>query len=164
MKNLDSFELGTIEREVYVDAAPEVVYDVISSPANIAQWFPDEASYDAVVGGTGTITFTMPDGPVVEAIAVVEAEPPRTFSFRWTQPAGEQAGAGNSLLVTFALSPSGDGTTVRLTETGYRERGWEAAVLEATFWDHAGGWEQILPRLAPYAESVAAAGIGGSRA
>lgn len=154
MQNLDSFELGTIEREVHVDAAPEVVYDVVSSPEHIAHWFPDEASYDAVPGAGGTITFNMPAGPVVEAILVVEAERPRTFSFRWTQPAGEPAAEGNSLLVTFTLTPSGGGTSVRMTETGFRERGWEAAVLEATYDEHAGGWTQILPRLAPYAESI----------
>jgi hypothetical protein len=36
--------------------------------------------------------------------------------------------------------------------------GWEAAVLEATYLDHANGWEHFLPRLVSYAESV------GSRA
>lgn len=155
MQNLDSFELGTIEREVYVDASPAVVYDVVSNPEHVTHWFPDEASYGAVPGGSGTIVFHLPDGKVAETISIVEAEPPRTFSFRWTTPPGEQAGPANSLLVTFALSPSGTGTTVRMTETGYRERGWEAAMLEETFHDHAGGWTQILPRLAPYAESVA---------
>ena len=44
---------------------------------------------------------------------VVDAEPPRTFSFRWTHPAGEVAAAGNSLLVTFDLSPSGGGTLLQ---------------------------------------------------
>ena len=155
MQNLDSAELGTIEREVYVDAAPEVVYEVVSRPEHIAHWFPDEAAYEPVPGATGTIAFQMPDGRVVETIAIVEAQPPRTFSFRWTAPAGEAAVAGNSLLVTFTLTPSGGGTTVRMAETGFRERGWEAAVLEETFRDHAGVWSQILPRLAPYAEAVA---------
>lgn len=156
MQNLDSLELGTIEREVFVDAAPEVVYQVVSSPEHIAEWFPDEAAYEPVPGATGTIAFHMPGGTVVETISIVEAEPPRTFSFRWTMPAGEEAAAGNSLLVTFTLTPSGAGTTVRMVETGFRERGWEAAVLEETFHEHAGGWTQILPRLAPCAESVAA--------
>jgi hypothetical protein len=58
------------------------------------------------------------------------------------------AGPGNSLLVTFELTPAGEGTTVRFSETGYRERGWEAAVLEATYNDHRQGWEFYLPRLA----------------
>lgn len=164
MKNLDSFELGTIEREVYVDASPRVAYDVISRPEHIAQWFPDEASYDVTPGATGTFVFNTPDGRVAETITIVEAEPPRTFSFRWTAPAGEAAVAGNSLLVTFTLSPSGSGTTVRMAETGFREHGWEAAVLEAAYQDHSGGWDEIVPRLAPYAESVSRSLDTGRRA
>jgi hypothetical protein len=37
-----------------------------------------------------------------------------------------------------------------MTETGFRERGWEAAVLEETYLDHSQGWDYHLPRLAPY--------------
>ena len=36
----------------------------------------------------------------------------------------------NTLLVTFELLPSGAGTVLRLTETGFREIGWNDAVLE----------------------------------
>ena len=36
---------------------------------------------------------------------MVEAEPPRLFSFRWVYPADEVGDAGNSLLVTFELVP-----------------------------------------------------------
>ncbi len=89
------------------------------------------------------------DGAVV-AIAVVDARPPRTFSFRWTQPADAVAAEGNSLLVTFDLTPSGGGTLLKMTETGFREMGWEAAVLEHQYQEHLTGWEFYLPRIAPY--------------
>jgi uncharacterized protein YndB with AHSA1/START domain len=87
-------------------------------------------------------------------LTVVDAQPPRMFSFRWTQPAGEEAVAGNSLLVTFDLRPSGAGTMVRMTETGFREMGWEAAVLEFTYQDHSQGWDFFLSRLAPYVATL----------
>ncbi len=80
----------------------------------------------------------------------MEVQPPSRFSFRWVYPEGEPAAAGNSLLVTFDLVPSGDGTTVRLTETGFREKGWEAAVLEQQYNEHVGGWDQHFPRLGQY--------------
>ena len=60
------------------------------------------------------------------------------------------------LLVTFELEPSGDGTTLRLTESGWREKGWEAAVREEAFHDHERGWDMFLPRLQGYAPSVVA--------
>ena len=43
-------EFGTIEREIYVDAAPEIVVEVVSSPDHVQQWWPDEASYEPLLG------------------------------------------------------------------------------------------------------------------
>ncbi|WP_242424673.1 SRPBCC domain-containing protein, partial [Frankia sp. EI5c] len=88
------------------------------------------------------------------AFTVVEARPPRTFSFRWTHPADEAAAVGNSLLVTFDLAPAGGGTLLRMTETGFREMGWEVAVLEQQYQEHVAGWDHFLPRLAPYVATL----------
>jgi hypothetical protein len=44
-----------------------------------------------------------------------------------------------------------------MTETGFRERGWEAAVLEEAYRDHSQGWDYHLSRLAPYVETYLAA-------
>lgn len=151
-------EFGSIERELRIDATPEVVYEVISSPEHLREWWPDDAEFDAIPGATGTITFGDPASPdaMVERLTVVEADSPRRFSFRWVSDEGAPAGPGNSLLVTFDLVPSGDGTLLRFRETGFRERGWEAAVLEETYLDHARGWELFLPRLAAYADGLVA--------
>ncbi|MEV6930988.1 SRPBCC family protein [Dactylosporangium sp. NPDC051485] len=148
-------ELGTIEREIYVEASPEIVFEVVSSPDHIKQWWPDEADYEATPGSTGVISFGDPaQGGHVASFAVVEVAPPRTFSFRWIHPAGQEAVPGNSLLVTFDLSPSGGGTLVRMTETGFRELGWEAAKIEHEYRDHVTGWDHFLPRLAPYVATL----------
>jgi uncharacterized protein YndB with AHSA1/START domain len=152
-------EYGSIEREIQVEATPEVVYEVISRPEHLRQWWPDEAELEPVPGATGVITFgdsSTPDSHVV-SLTVVEADPPRRFSFRWTHGAGEPATATNSLLVTFDLVPAGDGTLLRLVETGFRERGWEAAVLEECYRDHVTGWDHFLPRLVTYAMRLVSA-------
>ena len=143
-------EFGTIEREIYVEATPETVFEVVSSPDHLKEWWPDEARYDPVPGGQGTIAF----GDKVASFAVVDARPPRMFSFRWTHPAGEVAVEGNSLLVTFELTPSGPGTLLTMTETGFREMGWEVAVLEQQYREHGAGWDFYLPRLAPYVSTL----------
>ena len=59
--------------------------------------------------------------------------------------------------MTFELSPSGAGTVLRLTETGFRERGWEIAVLEEAYQDHVTGWDFYLPRIAERAVRQVAA-------
>jgi uncharacterized protein YndB with AHSA1/START domain len=151
-------ELGTIEREIFVEATPEVVFDVVSRPEHLQEWWPDEAAYEPVPGGTGEIRFGDHGvGGMDVSFTVVEVAPPRTFSFRWTHPAGERAAVGNSLLVTFELRPSRGGTLLRMTETGFREMGWEVAVLEQQYHEHETGWDFYLPRIAPY---VARLGVG----
>jgi uncharacterized protein YndB with AHSA1/START domain len=148
-------EFGSIQREIFVEATPEIVFDVVSSPDHLTQWWPDDARYEPVPGSAGEISFGDPDaGGKVVAFTVVDARPPRTFSFRWTHPLGETAEVGNSLLVTFELEASGGGTLLRMTETGFREQGWEAAVLEERYRDHVTGWDHFLPRLAPYVATL----------
>jgi uncharacterized protein YndB with AHSA1/START domain len=149
-------EFGTLGHEMYIDAAPEVVFDVVSSPDHLKEWWPDDASYDPTPGSAGEIVFGDRDaGGTVVAFTVVDARPPRMFAFRWTHPADQVAAEGNSLLVTFDLTPSGGGTLLKMTETGFREMGWEVAVLEEQYREHVQGWEYFLPRLAPYAETIA---------
>jgi uncharacterized protein YndB with AHSA1/START domain len=81
---------------------------------------------------------------------VVTAEPPRLFAFRWTYPEDRVDDSASTLLVTFELTPSGTGTTIRLTETGFREMGWETAKLEAEYRQHIVGWDIFVPRLGEY--------------
>jgi len=142
----EDMEFASLERVVYIAASPEVVFEVVSRPEHIREWWPDDASYDVSPGATGRISFGDPDaGGVVETLTVVDVRPPDSFTFRWT---------GADLLVTFTLTASGEGTLLKLTETGFREAGWERAVLEATYREHEEGWDHFLPRIAPYVATL----------
>jgi uncharacterized protein YndB with AHSA1/START domain len=147
-ERVQSMEYGSIEREIHVDASPEVVFEVVSSPEHISQWWSDDADVEATPGAVGELVFG--DRAKVVPIKVVTAEPPRLFAFRWTYPEDRVDDAANSLLVTFELTPSGTGTTIRLTETGFREMGWETAKLEAEYRQHIVGWDIFVPRLGEY--------------
>lgn len=145
-------EYGSIEHEIHVDASPKVVFEVVSRPEHLKKWWPDEANFEPAVGAAGDITFhgSTPGEENVVSIMVVELQPPHRFSFRWDYDAGAVPGPGDSILVTFDLEPSGEGTRVRMTETGFRERGWEAAVLEQNYQEHVQGWNYFIPRLGDY--------------
>jgi uncharacterized protein YndB with AHSA1/START domain len=151
-------EYGSIEREIHVEASPEVVFDVISSPVHIKHWWTAETKLPPTEGASGELVFG--ERGTAEAkhvqITVVEVQPPRLFSFRWVHSVGEVATASNSLLVTFELTPAGAGTAVRMTEVGFREMGWEAAVLEDAYQDHCTGWDYFVPRIGEYAERLVA--------
>jgi len=149
-------EYGKLEREIEINASPATVFEVITSPAHLTNWWPDEALIEPTPGAVGELIFgdrSSPEAHVAQ-ITVVEAEPPRLFSFRWVSPEGEDAREDNSLLVTFELHARGDGTLLRMTETGFREKGWGAAVLEQQYRDHREGWDHFLSRLASYAPTV----------
>ncbi len=152
-------EYGSIERAIRIEAAPEVVYKVISTPEHLREWWPDEADLEPVPGGTGVLTFgdSSKPGAHLAPLTVIEADPPRRFSFRWVYDEDVPAAPGNSLLVTFDLVPSGAGTLLRLTETGFREKGWEAAVLEEQYRDHATSWDYYLSRLDLYVAKLVSA-------
>jgi uncharacterized protein YndB with AHSA1/START domain len=153
-------EYGSIEREIYVDASPEVVFEVVSRPEHLREWWPDDATLDdPAPGGTGELVFgdRAAESAIVVPMTVVESVPPRLFSFRWAYEPSLAPDPSNSFLVTLELVPSGPGTTVRLTETGFREQGWEAAVLEAAYLDHVGSWARYVPRLAEYVARLVSA-------
>jgi uncharacterized protein YndB with AHSA1/START domain len=139
----------SIEREIRVEAVPEVVYEVVSSPEHLREWWPDDADLDATPGTTGTVTFRREDGTKIVPLTVVEADPPRRFAFRWAYD-DEPPTADNSLLVTFDLLPVDGGTLLRFAETGYDEAGKPDEMLE----DHTSGWAYFLPRLAPYVDRL----------
>jgi uncharacterized protein YndB with AHSA1/START domain len=149
-------EYGTIEREVEIDASPATVFEVITSPEHLREWWPDDAVVEPTPGATGHLVFgDRSSGEAhVPQLTVVDAVAPRLFSFRWTHPEDQDAREGNSLLVTFELSARAGGTLLRMTESGFREMGWEVAVLEQQYQDHVEGWDFFLPRLVGYAATV----------
>jgi uncharacterized protein YndB with AHSA1/START domain len=145
-----------LEREIEINASPATVFEVITSAKHLTVWWPDEAIVDPSPGAVGELVFgDRASGQAqIPQITVVEAEPPRLFSFRWVYPEGERARPGNSLLVTFELAPKGTGTLLRMTETGFEDKGWDVAVLEQQYREHGEGWDHYLPRLAAYAPTV----------
>ena len=149
-------EYGTIEREVQIDASPATVFEVITSPEHLKEWWPDEAVVEPTPGATGELVFgdRSSGDAQIPKLTVIDAVPPRLFSFRWIHPEGEEAREGNSLLVTFELTARDGGTLLRMTESGFREMGWEVAVLEEAYREHAEGWDHFLPRLVGYAAKV----------
>jgi uncharacterized protein YndB with AHSA1/START domain len=140
-----SVEYGAIEKQVYIDAAPEVVYAIVSSPEHIAQWWAESADFDARPGGSGEIVFH--DATV--QLTVVETVPSAMFRFRWNYPAGEMPTGQNSMLVTFQMTSEGSGTLLKVSEEGMRDQGWEGAKLEQYYRGHQEGWTTCLDELIP---------------
>ena len=149
----------SVEREILIEASPEVVWGVITEPEQISRWFSDEADVEARAGTEGTLTWKPGGRPgnkghdAIVPIRVVEAEPFRRFSFRWSHPEGAVADASNSALVEFSLTEEAGGTRLRVLESGidavtHDEEG-KARYVE----DHAQGWERHLGEMLDYVAS-----------
>jgi uncharacterized protein YndB with AHSA1/START domain len=147
----------SVEREILIEASPEVVWGVITEPEQIIRWFSDEADgAEGRAGADGTLTWK-PGGrggekesDTVVPIRVMEAEPFRRFSFRWNHPEDSGPDENNSALVEFSLVEEARGTRLRVLESGiaavtHDEEG-KARYVE----EHEHGWEKHLGEMLDY--------------
>ena len=134
----------TIERDIDIEAPVDVVWHTITEPEQISTWLSDVVELEARPGAVGALTFRADsDDPLVVDITVVEAERPHRFSYRWCYPAGDQATADNSTLVTFTLTADGDARTrLRVVETGLDELDWPDDDKQKFVDQHQHGWEE----------------------
>jgi uncharacterized protein YndB with AHSA1/START domain len=143
----------SVERDILIEASPEVVWAVITEPEQISCWFSDEADVEGRVSADGTLTWR-PGGrggntefDAIVPIRVVEVEPFRRFCFRWNHPAGTAPNEQNSALVEFSLIEEPDGTRLRVLESGIdavtHGEDDKARYLE----DHAQGWRKHFGEL-----------------
>jgi uncharacterized protein YndB with AHSA1/START domain len=149
----------SVEREIVIEASPEVVWGVITEPEQISRWFSDEADLEGRVGADGTLTWK-PGGrgrqkelDLNVPIRVVEAEPFRRFSFRWNHAIGVEPDERNSALVELSLIEEADGTRLRVLESNidavtHDDEGKASYVKE-----HEHGWARHLGEMLDYVAS-----------
>ena len=141
-------EYGTIEREIEIEA----------SPGDGVRGHHQPGAPDGVVARRGGASSRRPARSASSCSATGRRprrtsprSPSSTPSRRGcSRSAGSTPTASGRTRATRCSSPSscstrGDGTLLRMTETGFREKGWEVAVLEEQYRDHVSGWDHFLP-------------------
>jgi uncharacterized protein YndB with AHSA1/START domain len=106
-----------VRREIVVEAPPEEVWDALTDPDELAEWFANDVELDVRPGGEGT--FRWDDGSERRAI-VEEVEAERTLAFWWWREDEE------ATRVAIELDEVPEGTRVVVTETPPAE--WATAV------------------------------------
>ena len=106
-----------IRREITVAAAPEVVWDALTDPSELAAWFGADAEVDLRVGGA--VRFRWPDGTERRGL-VIDLDPPRRLAFRWRELRTSASGlaVADATVVAFTLDVDDDATRVIVTESG----------------------------------------------
>jgi uncharacterized protein YndB with AHSA1/START domain len=141
-----------IEREVVIEAPVERVWALITEPEHVGAWFADAgAEIDLRPGGAMTMRWEH-YGTVLGRVERVE--PQRVFAYRWSTTEDEPA-EGHSTLVEFSLSADGDGTRVRVVETGFASLDAPEADRRKKLEENTEGWRMELGHLAEHAARVA---------
>lgn len=147
----------SVEREVVIEAPVEFVWSLVTEPAHVAKWLSDAVEIDLRAGGDAAFTW---ERHGLTRARVEKVEAPHLFAFRWVAMPGVDPGQpvadGNSTLVEFHLSPEGDGTRVRVVETGFPVLERSEADRAEIAGDHDSGWERELGELVEYATRVRA--------
>jgi uncharacterized protein YndB with AHSA1/START domain len=97
---------------------------------------------------------------MIAPIRVVDAEPYRRFSFRWSHPRDALPDESNSALVEFSLTEEARGTRLRVVESGIGAVTHDDESNTRYFESHERGWEKHLGELLDY---VASSPLGGAR-
>jgi uncharacterized protein YndB with AHSA1/START domain len=146
-----------IERETVINAPVERVWELITQAEHLGRWFGDAgAEIDLRPGGVMTLHWTKHGTTRGRVVAV---EPHTRFSYRWApfkDPSGDEPGEGNSTLVEFTLQPEGDGTRLRVVESGFASLATSDAQRQQNLKGNTEGWEFETGELRAYAEKVSA--------
>ena len=146
-----------IEREIAIAARPERVWAVLTEPEHVGKWFGQgpAAQIDLRPGGIMQLDHGE-HGRFPTRIEKVD--PPHYFSYRWASAfPGELATEDNSTLVEFTLTPEGDGTLLRVVETGFARLDIpEERRGTASYESHASGWTEKIAEVRDYAERLTA--------
>jgi uncharacterized protein YndB with AHSA1/START domain len=111
-----------VTREVVLEAPLDEVWDALTDPEQLEEWFANDVELDLEPGGDGV--FRWDDGEE-RRVVVEEVEAGRRFAYSWDEGS-----------VAIELEEVEEGTRVLVTETG--DTGWSTALeLRALAYAHA---------------------------
>jgi uncharacterized protein YndB with AHSA1/START domain len=149
--------MDSIEREVVIDAPVDRVWRLVTEAEHLGRWFGDAgAEVDLRPGGAMELRWAEHGASRGRIEAV---EPQRLFAFRWapfTDPGGLDPTDDNSTRVEFTLSAEGQGTRLRVVESGFETLATSAEQRRRNLEGNTEGWRMELGELQQYATKVAA--------
>ncbi|WP_238362045.1 SRPBCC domain-containing protein [Actinopolymorpha pittospori] len=77
------------------------------------------------------------------------------FSWRWDPATSKDPREAGSTLVEFTLTPEGDGTRLRVVETGFADLSVSEEDRATAVLHNVEGWAAELPELVEYVERLA---------
>jgi uncharacterized protein YndB with AHSA1/START domain len=137
-----------IERSVELAQPPSTVWAALTTAEGLSAWFGDKATIDLRLGGAAEMTFR--SGLTVD-MRVERVEEPTVFGFTWRVPDLPEEDPRRTY-VEFTLEAVGDGTRLRVVETGFAQLPDDSR--RQTYDSHAQGWAAELGELAGYLDAA----------
>jgi uncharacterized protein YndB with AHSA1/START domain len=142
-------ETYAITRVVLIRAHRAAVWEAITTPELMTEWFGQKAEFEKMeVGATGTLGW---DGYGDFPVEIVEVDEPNTFAFRWGQES-EPISDETSTLVRFTLDDEPDGTRLTLVETGFNSVAGSDEHRRKRADENRQGWNEELDELVAFLE------------
>jgi uncharacterized protein YndB with AHSA1/START domain len=124
------------------------VWQALTTSDGLSSWFGERVSIDLRPGGSATMTFK---GGMTVEMRVERVEEPTVFSYTWRLP-DLPTDDPRRTYVEFTLEPDGDGTVLRVVETGFAQL--PVDTRRATYDSHNEGWSRELAELAEHVDAA----------
>jgi uncharacterized protein YndB with AHSA1/START domain len=156
-KGLGRVDEDRVEREIRVAAAVDRVWAVLTERAHMAEWLAHDfevRELDLRPGGVLVLHQKTQNATLPARIVTVDR--PHVFSYRWAMAyPGAEPTEDNSTLVEFRLTRDGDGTVLRVTESGFAHVPIPAERAYAGREAHSQGWPFYIDQIRRRAEEFA---------
>ena len=148
-------ELSRIDRTIEIQAPRERVFRALTSAEELGAWFQVRIEGEIAAGREVWMTSVHPQHAGQRwPVRIVELTPPRRVVWQWhpgeVDPAVEYSKEPRTT-VTFTLEPSGQGTRVTVSETGFDQI--SLARRAKVHADNSQGWAEVTVWLQRYVES-----------
>ncbi|MDH6545158.1 SRPBCC domain-containing protein [Streptomyces lavendulae] len=143
-----------IERETLIEAPLERVWSLVTEPGFwVAE--PEQVAGTVAREGESVLAKNAQYGDF--PVRVEKVEPPTYVAYRWASAfPGEELRGDNTTLVEFTLTPEGDGTRLRVVESGFAALAGAEELRAKALEDNTGGWPQVLDAFRKRAEESSA--------
>jgi uncharacterized protein YndB with AHSA1/START domain len=137
-----------IERTVTLSRAPRDVWQALTTADGLSAWFGERATIDLRPGGAAAMTFA---GGMTVEMRVERVEEPTVFAYTWRLPDLPEDDPRRTY-VEFTLEPDGDGTLLRVVETGFAQL--PVDTRRETYDSHSAGWSRELAELVEHVDGA----------
>ena len=148
--------LNRIDRTIEVNAPPDQVWRVLTTAKDLSTWFKVSVEGDIVAGAEIWMTSLNSGHEGTRfLVRIKEMTAPRRFVWEWHPGAVDPAidySREPWTTVTFTLEPSGRGTRLSVSETGFNDI--SLARRAKAYADNSQGWTEVLVWIQKYADAA----------